>query len=156
MSTRGFYNTDKHTCETHTRTHPDFASSCRWDLVRQVFTPVISHHLARHCLWQPHQPHNEDTWGKRRHRLSIKLLRREATAKWDIIMDIMEMFKHQGSLILYIYIYYKNEEHVYWCVVLNPCFIMWQRQSLKSAVWCRQTGFTSRLMMIAFINNVSV
>lgn len=105
MSTRGFYNTDKHTCETHTRTHPDFASSCRWDLVRQVFTPVISHHLARHCLWQPHQPHNEDTWGKRRHRLSIKLLRREATAKWDIIMDIMEMFKHQGSLILYIYIY---------------------------------------------------
>lgn len=113
MSTRGFYNTDKHTCETHTRTHPDFASSCRWDLVRQVFTPVISHHLARHCLWQPHQPHNEDTWGKRRHRLSIKLLRREATAKWDIIMDIMEMFKHQGSLILFIYIYITKMKNMY-------------------------------------------
>ena len=47
---------------------------------------------------------------------------------------------------------------------LNPCCVKPQRASVfkhkedcwRSAARRRQTGFTSRLMMIAFINNVSV
>lgn len=99
---------------THVRpTHTHTSWLCQQLQVRPSEASLHSCHISSLgqtlCLWQPHQPHNEDTrvsGGKRRHRLSIKLLRREAAAKWDIIMDIVEMIKHQGSSILNFFFFF--------------------------------------------------
>ena len=125
-------------------------------------------------LWQPHQPHNEDTetvWDVARS--SSNRRGGEVTQETGGIiaqpgmmgkMYMLQFIKHHMRCNYINWHCVTKCKNTYKCCWLNPGCIHSQRASVlthkkdcwRSAARSEQTRLTSRLMMIAFINNVSV
>ena len=147
MSTWCFY-TDLHRYESHTHTHTHTQWVCQRLQVRmrRVIALVSSHHLGSRCLWQSHQPRNEDTETTRGWTLR---------SCWGSGARTVHSSNHLRSCN-YINSHITSVKIlVRWlnCNFIDPkeAWGLNTKQSIGS-----QTGFTSRLMMIAFINNGSV